>query len=120
MHEALLAHFHALQDALETTAISAEVEQINATRMGRLADLYTQFGKSHESRYLEEMSGLVRLILRELEGCPKAQALGAPFRDKLRLLHEELGLPALNLKSPSLPRAAPRTNKTRRTARKAS
>ena len=120
MHEALHAHFQALQDALETTTISTESRQINAGRMGRLADIYTRFGENHESRYIEEMSRLVRLVLRELEGCPKAQALDAPFRDKLRLLHEELGLPALNLKSSSPSRAAHKTTKTRRTARKAS
>jgi hypothetical protein len=120
MHEALRAHFQALQDALETTTISTEGKQINATRMGRLAVLYTRFGESHESRYLEEMSGLVRLVLRELEGCPKAQALDPPFRDTLTILHEELGVPALNLKSPSPPRAAQRTNKTRHPAKKAS
>jgi hypothetical protein len=119
MHEAVRAHFQSLQDAVETTALTAERKEINARRIGRLADLYACFCKSYESRYLDEITGVVALVLRELEGCPKAQAL-APFRDNLMLLHEELGLPALNLKSPAPPRGVKKTNKTTRPARKAS
>jgi hypothetical protein len=120
MHEAVRAHFQALQDAVETTALTADRKQMNACRIGQLADLYASFRESYESRFLDEITGVIRLMLRELEGCPKAQALDAPFRDKLMLLHEELGLPALNLKSPAPPRAGKKTNKTTRPVRKAS
>ena len=116
MHKAVQAHFQALQDAVETTALTTEAKQVNAGRIARLADLYTRFGDNHESRYLDEINGVVRLVLRELEACPKAQNLDAAFRDKLMLLHEELGLPPLNLKSPPTPRAAKKTSKRSRPA----
>ena len=116
MHEAVQAHFQTLQDAVETTAITTERKHINAGRIGRLADLYARFREGHESRYFDEINGLVRLVLRELEACPKAQNLDAAFRDKLMLLHEELGLPPLSLKSPPTPRATKKTSKTNRPA----
>ena len=116
MHEALQAHFQALQDAIDTTAITTERKHINAGRIARLAGLYTRLRESHESRYFDEINGLVQLVLRELEACPKAQNLDSAFRDKLMLLHEELGLPPLNLKSPPPPRAAKKTSKRVRPA----
>ena len=122
MHEDVQTHFQALQDAVETTAITTERKHIIAGRIGRLPGLYTRFRESYESRYFDEINGLVRLVLRELEACPKAQTLDAAFRDKLMLLHEELGLPPLNLKSLPTPRAVKKTSKRTRPAaiRKAS
>jgi hypothetical protein len=108
MHEAVKAHFQPLEDAVRTTAITAERKQLIAMRVGRLSGLYTKLRQTHESRYFDEISGLVQLVLRELEACPDAQKLDLAFRTKLRHLHEELGLPLLSLKAPPAPKKASR------------
>jgi hypothetical protein len=121
MYKAVQAHFEALETAVGTTTIGADRKHVIASRIGRLSGLYTRFGEANESRYFDEISGLVQLLLRELEACPKAQKLDATFREKLNRLHEELGLPPLNLKSPPTPGAAKKASKKSRPAtRKAS
>ena len=37
-------------------------------------------------------------MLKDLQACPQARQLDAAFRERLRLLHEELGVPPLALK----------------------
>lgn len=115
MHKAVQAHFHALEVAVGTTAVGADRQHIIASRIGRLTGLYTKFGEANESRYFDEINGIVQLLLRELEACPKAQKLDASFREKLRTLHEELGLPPLRLKPPptAIPDKKPRKKRTR-------
>ena len=111
MHETIQAHFQALQDAVCTTAIPADRQQVIATSIKRLSALYLQFRESNESRYGEEIARVVQSVLKELEACPEARKLDADFRAKLRLLHDELGVPGLLLK-PQAP--APKARKTRK------
>ena len=106
MDEAVQAHFEALENAVRHTAVAADRQQIIAKRIGRLAGLYTRFGEANESRYFDEINGLVQLLLTELEACPKAQKLDALFREQLRILHEELGIPPLRLKPAPTPAPA--------------
>ncbi len=113
MHASVNAHFQALEKAVGTTAIADDRKHIIATRIGRLAGLYTKFGEANESRYFDEINGLVQLLLRELEACPKAQKLDATFREKLKSLHEELGLPPLSLKPPPAPPSEKKASKKR-------
>ena len=47
-------------------------------------------------------------MLKDLEACPEAQKLDAAFRDGLRDLHEQLGLPRLALKALPAPTTRPR------------
>ena len=111
MHETIQAHFQALAEAVQATAIPADRQQVIATSIRRLSALYTQFRETSESRYGEEITRLVQAVLKELEACPEARKLDADFREGLRQLHEQVGLPALTLKPPAVP---PRPRKTRK------
>jgi hypothetical protein len=113
MHKAVQAHFEALETAVGTTAIGADRKHVIASRIGRLSGLYTRFGEANESRYFDEINGLVQLLLKELEACPKAQKLDPTFREKLNRLHEQLGLPPLRLKPPPAPPAEKKASKKR-------
>jgi hypothetical protein len=106
MHENMQAHFKALENAVKKTAIPADRQEVIATSIRRLPALYKEFRQTYESRYGNEITRVVQSLLKELEACPKAQKLDADFRVGLRLLHEELGLPALTLKAPA-PRIKP-------------
>src|SRR6266536_2754666 len=99
MHETIQAHFNGLEVAVRTTAVPADRQEVIAGSIKRLADLYAKFRETNESRYGDEITRLVQGVLKELETCPQARDLDAAFREKLRLLHEELGLPKLALKS---------------------
>ena len=111
MHEAIQAHFQELAHAVETTAIPADRQQVLKTSINGLAKLYTQFRETNESRYGKEITRVVQAVLRELETCPQARKLDADFREKLRLLHDRLGVPGLVLKPQA---AAPKTRNTRK------
>src|SRR5262245_10556996 len=99
MHADIRAHFQALADAAQGTAIPAERKEVVARSVQRLAALYAQFGETNESRYGDAITAVVQAVLNDLEACPEARKLGAAFRVKLRRLHEELGVPHLALKS---------------------
>src|SRR5262249_31609168 len=85
--------------------------------VGQLPALYDRLCQTHESRYAEEITRLVRGMLQGLAQshpvCPEAQQLEASLIDRLRRLHEQVGLPGLNLKAPGP--AAPRPPKGRLT-----
>ena len=72
-------------------AIAGAVRQLPA--------LYLKLRETNESRYADAIARLVQTVLKDLEACPEARTLDAPFREKLRLLHEELGVPQLALKA---------------------
>jgi len=105
------AHFQELEDAIRTTAVSPDRREVIAGCVSQLAALYTKSRQTNDSRYGEEITRLVQGILKELQACPEARKLEAAFRDKLRLLHEEAGVPPLALKA-SPP--APGTKKARK------
>lgn len=98
MHESIQAHFNELEQAVLSTSISASVQQSIDGVIRRLPNLYTKYKETNESRYGNEITTLVQAVLGWLESCPEAQALDAAFRQKLKLLHEELGVPTLMLK----------------------
>ena len=93
MHETIQAHFQELEEAVQNTSILADRKEVLAGSVQRLAALYTKFRQTDESRYFDEITRVIQGVLNELEACPDAQKLDAAFREKLRLLHEELGLP---------------------------
>lgn len=64
----------------------------------QLPALYARFCLTNESRYGEEISRLVQGVLNDLaQGTPTAelQELAAGVPDRLRVLHEQFGLPEL-------------------------
>ena len=113
MHADIRAHFQALVEAVQGTAIPAERKEVVAGSVQRLSSLYAKFRETNESRYGAEIASLVQGILKDLEACPKARKLDAPFREKLRRLHDELGVPSLALKS-AAPPSGPKMTRTKR------
>jgi hypothetical protein len=106
MHESIRAHFQELEEALRVTAVPADRREVIAGSVRRLPALYARFRETNESRHGEEIARLVQGILKDLEACPQARELDAAFREKLRLLHEELGVPPLALKPAARPPAS--------------
>jgi hypothetical protein len=75
-----------------------------------LSSLYIQYRRTSESRYAVEITRLLQGVLAELDKA-EADATGAQTAgiiDRFRLLHEQLGLPALGLKPPPAPKPRPR------------
>jgi hypothetical protein len=114
MVAALRAHLGALEDEVQATAIPGGCKHSVAWCIGQLPPLYTLFRQTNESRYGEEIARLFQCVLKELTkgetACPKAQQLAASIPGRLQLLHEQLGLPRLDLKSPG---PSPRARKAR-------
>jgi len=113
MHESIQAHFRELEEAIDATRLPADSKASIAGAVQRLPALYTQYRQTNESRYGDQIARVVQEVLKSLEGCPEAQNLDAAFRAKLRLLHEELGIPQLALKSAPVPPAAKKTRKAK-------
>jgi hypothetical protein len=111
MHADIQAHFRELEDAVRTTSVPADRKEVIAGSVRRLSALYARFRETDESRYGDEITRLVQGVLKDLEACPEARKLAAAFREKLRLLHEELGLPQLALKSAPPPPGPKKTRK---------
>jgi hypothetical protein len=114
MDEALQAHLAALRNEVRAAAITDDCKQTAVWCLGQLPALYAKFCKTSESRYGEEITRLVQGVLKGLANnkpaCPEAQQLAASVTDRLRLLHEQFGIPGLNLKplgaTPPRPRKA--------------
>jgi hypothetical protein len=102
MHADIQAHFLALVAAVQPTTIPAERKEVIARSVQRMPALYARLQETNESRYSDGITALVQGILMDLEACPEARKLGAAFREKLRQLHEETGVPQLTLK-PAVP-----------------
>ena len=95
------------EDAVRTTAVPADRKEVIVGSVKRLSALYAKFRETNESRYGDEITRLVQSVLKDLEACPEARKLDAAFREKLRLLHEELGVPPLALR-PAPPPPGPK------------
>ena len=104
MVEALQAPLGALEDRIQATAIPGGCKQSAAWCIRQPPPVYTLFRQTNESRYGDEISRLFQCVLKELTkgetACPKALQLVASIPGRLQLLHEQLGLPSLQLKSP--------------------
>ncbi len=104
MVDALQAHLGALGDQVQITTIPVGCKQSVAWCIRQLPPLYTLFHQTNESRYGEEITRLFQCVLKELTkgetACPKALQLVASIPGRLQLLHEQLGLPRLQLKLP--------------------
>jgi hypothetical protein len=111
MHETIRAHFQKLEAAVQKTTVLADRKEVVAGSIQRLAALYAKFRQTDESRYFDEITRVIQGVLNELDACPEAKKLDAAFREKLRQLHEELGLPRLTLKSTSPPPGPKKTRK---------
>jgi hypothetical protein len=104
MNESIQKHFRELEEAIRSTAIPAERREVITRLVRRLPALYKEFRETNDARWGAEITLMVQAVLKDMEVCPEARKLDAAFREKLRLLHEELGVPKLTLKAaPSRP-----------------
>ena len=115
MGEALKAHLGVLGDEVEATTIPSDCKQTAAWCIDQMPTLYAKFRETNESRYGDEITRLFQALLKELTRsttvCPDATTLAAGIPDRVQLLHEQLGLPRLALKSPAV--SLPRPRKAR-------
>jgi hypothetical protein len=111
MHESLRAHFRELEGAVRSTAVPADRQEALASAVRRLPALYKKFRETNDARYGGDITRTVQAILKDLEACPEARKLDAAFRERLALLHEELGVPKLALKPAPPPPGLKRARK---------
>ena len=106
MADALQAQLEALADEVQAAAIPNDGKQTVLWCLESLPALYAKFSQSNESRYGQEITRLVQGAFKELlQSEPislEAEQLAAGIACRLRLLHEQLGLPDLNVQSPRL------------------
>jgi hypothetical protein len=106
MADALDAQLGALADEVWAAAIPSDSKQTVLWCLESLPALYAKFSQSNESRYGQEISRLVQGAFKELlQREPmtlEAEQLAAGIACRLRLLHEQLGLPDLNVQSPGV------------------
>jgi hypothetical protein len=111
MHESIQKHFKDLEEAVRATAVPVDRREVIAGLVRRLPALYGKFRETNDSRCGDEITRLVQSVLMDLEACPEARKLDAAFREKLQLLHEELGVPKLTLKSALSPQRRQKARK---------
>jgi hypothetical protein len=115
MRKADKVDFVALADEVEATAIPADSKHTAAWCLGKLPALYTAYRQTNESRFGDEITRLVQVVMKELTrnqgSCIHAQKIATGMVRRFQLLHEKLGLPMLNLKTAPTP--AQTTSKNR-------
>jgi hypothetical protein len=110
MDEALQALLAALGSEVRAAATPDGGKHTAWWCLGQLPTLYAKFHQTSDTRHGAEIARLVQGVLKELatskSAGPERQELTARITDRLRHLHEQFGLPRLELKSPgaSLPR----------------
>jgi len=102
----------AITKQIHRAAISTGCKHTAVWCVTQLPTLYAQFRETNESRYGEEITRLVQGMLTELatgeKSCLKARELAAKISDRLQLLHEQFGLPAMRLHHLAVAPARPR------------
>jgi hypothetical protein len=104
MDKALRDHLAALGKEVGAAAIPGDCKHSVVWCIGQLPALYAKFRQTSESRYGEQITRLGRAVQKALAESrpvgPGAQQLAVSITDRLRLLHEQVGLPGLGLKLP--------------------
>jgi hypothetical protein len=104
MDEAVQADLAALEAEVRTAALSEGGKHTALWYLGQLLPMYAQYRQTRESRYGEEITRLVRGLLKGItegpSGGPSVQHLATRILDRLKILHEQLGLPGLGLPAP--------------------
>jgi len=124
MSKSLRAQLAALGDEVRAATPPGACTLTATWCVGQLPALYDKFTQTNESRYCEEITRLVQLMLKGMmqstEVSPGAQKLEAKLIDRLRLLHERFGLSPLNLRpfraSPHRPERLVKREKKQRTS----
>jgi hypothetical protein len=112
MGDALQAQLMELVDEVGAAPIPAASKHSAVWCVEQLPALYARFQQTSESRYGEEITRLVRAVLRMLADPPNAfpgsEALAASLLVRLHLLHEQLGIPRLDFGLPAGAKPRPR------------
>ena len=115
MADALQAQLEVLADEVRAAAIPGDSKHTVLWCLESLPTLYAKFCQTSESRYGHEITRLVQAVFMELLQrkpiSPEARQLATSIANGLRSLHEQLGLPELNLQSPRA--SAPRLRKVK-------
>ena len=97
------AQLGALADEVRAASIPSDSKHTVLWCLESLPTLYAKFCQTSESRYGHEITRLVQAVFKELlqrkPVSPEAQQLAASIANGLRLLHEQLGLPEVNVQS---------------------
>lgn len=88
-----------IRQLFEGATLTADERHTVDWCLQRLPDLYQKLSNSSESRYADDIRGLVRAMLERAPGL--AEEVARQFQS----FHERLGLPSLNLKPPTAPAA---------------
>jgi hypothetical protein len=114
MDEALHTLVAELTNDVRTAAIPDDAKHTATWCVGQLAVLYAKYSQTSESRYADEITRMVRALLKELDKCKASrsepQPLTVGITERFRLLHEQFGLPTLQLPVPARP-PTPRSRK---------
>ena len=115
MGDALQAQLGALADEVRAASIPSDSKHTVLWCLESLPTLYAKFCQTSESRYGHEITRLVQAVFMELLQrkpiSPEAQQLATRIANGFRLLHEQLGLPELNVQSPRA--SAPRLRRVK-------
>jgi hypothetical protein len=113
MDETAQVHLATLEDEVRAAVLSEAGKHSALWCLGRLLPQYALYRQTCESRYGEEITRLVRGLLKVITedpgGGPSVQPVATRILDRLQILHEQLGLPGLGLPAPKL---SPRRSRT--------
>src|SRR6202171_203584 len=105
MERGFQAQLAALGKQVRAAGIFGNWEHTSDCCFPQLPDLYEKFCQTNESRYGEEISRRLLVVLKELASdkrdCPEARKLSTHIIDHLRLLHEQFGVPGFALNAPA-------------------
>ena len=106
MDEAAQAHLADLEDEVRAAPLSEAGKHTALWCLGRLLPQYAPYRQTCESRYGDEITRLVRGLLKVITedpgGGPSVPHVATRILDRLQILHEQLGLPGLDLPAPKL------------------
>jgi hypothetical protein len=112
MNDPLQAQLGELISEVEAAAFPVEGKHSAAWCVQQLPALYAKFCQTSESRYGEEITRLVRAVLRMLAdptgAFPGSEALAASLLVRLHRLHEQFGIPRLDFGLPGAAKPRPR------------
>jgi hypothetical protein len=104
------ADLQAIRDAVSAATLSEDLRQGLLWCLDQLPGLYRELRQTCESRYTDEISRLVRVMLQRLAerdaACPDAAKVAQVMALGLRAMHERLGIPRLDFKQPAPPKRA--------------
>jgi hypothetical protein len=99
--------FKAIRQALNGAKLSEEARVRALWCLEQLPALYRGLAETYESRYVDEISRLVSVMVGRLAEKTSDRPVAVAVEGRLRAMHERLGIPALSLK-PLAPAKTPR------------